>query len=326
MRTKLLPFVAGLILGVLAMLAWRLTQQPSQAPAPVSSPNAADRVQCEQLKGQLSTAEARTEELKAENAALTAQLESLKTNTTSTATNESGSASAPSSASQSPFAAMFGGDGKSNQFGEAMSSMMKAVMQQRLDAKMAALKTRLHLSEDQEQNLRAILEAQSARATDMTAKLFEGKASKEDLQQSGSAGDTEAEIKQLLSPDQQADYEQYKVEERQTNAQMMANSEMLQIQSMLQLDQSQQDRVYNALYDLSLKQMTPVADGTGSPKDINQAFDAKVDALRPILTPDQLQSYQKYIDSQRQMVNSMMGSFTGSVANSAAGSPNGPAP
>ncbi len=107
---------------------------------------------------------------------------------------------------------------------------------------------------------------------------------------------------------------------------MMANSEMLQMQSMLQLDQSQQDRVYNALYDLSLKQMTPAADGTGAPKDINQAFDAKVDALRPILTPDQLQSYQKFIDSQRQMVNSVMGSFTGSVANSAAGPPNGPTP
>ena len=186
---------------------------------------------------------------------------------------------------------------------------MKAAMQQQVDAKLAALKTRLRLSDDQEQKLRAILETQNSRATDMTTKLLQGKTGKEDLQQDNSAGDTEAEIKQLLSPDQQAGYDQYKVEERQTQAQMTANMELMQVQQMLQLDQSQQERVYNALYGLSLKQMTPVADGAGAPKDINQVFDAKVDALRPILTADQLQSYQKFVDSQRQMVNSMMQSF-----------------
>jgi hypothetical protein len=307
----LLPFLAGLIIGVLAMLVLRPVKQPSQAPAPVSSPVAEDRVQREQLKEQLSTAEARTEELKAENVALTAQLESLKTNTTaSTASNESAIASAPSPANQSPFAAMFGGAGGSNQVGEAMSKMMKAAMQQQVEGKMSAMKARLHLTDDQEHKVRDILEAQYDKIGDATAKLFQGKASKDDLQRPGaSAGNSDAAIKDLLTPEQQAGYDQLQVEERQNRAQMTANMELMQIQSMLQLDQSQQDRVYSAVYDLTLKQMTPAADGTGAPKDINQAFDAKVDALRPILTPDQLQNYQKFIDSQRQMVNSMMQTF-----------------
>ena len=39
-----------------------------------------------------------------------------------------------------------------------------------------------------------------------------------------------------------------KVEERRTNARLVANSELLQMQGALGLDQTQQDKVFHALY------------------------------------------------------------------------------
>ena len=201
---------------------------------------------------------------------------------------------------------MFGGWSDTNRAG-AMSKMIKAAMQQQVEMKISGLKSRLHLSYEQEQSVRGLLEKQSASAGAAAAKMFEGKASKDDLSKSASsAGDAKGQIKELLTPEQQAEYEKFQSEERQTQAQMVANVELSQLQTMLQLNQQQQDQVYQVLYDQAQQNLAQTDGGMHVSPDWERQIEAKKEALRPVLTAEQLQSYEKFLNAQRDMMKAFM--------------------
>jgi hypothetical protein len=119
--------------------------------------------------------------------------------------------------------------------------------------------------------------------------------------------DAEAAIRQLLTPEQAAEYDKYRQEELQVLAARVANMELLQIQSALQLTTEQQEQVYNILYDQTLKTVS----GTNQmPLTAWQdQLKARTEALRGVLTPEQFQAYQKQQEAQRQMMNSLIQSF-----------------
>jgi hypothetical protein len=125
---------------------------------------------------------------------------------------------------------------------------------------------------------------------------FSGKFDKEELTRvSQNAGNTEEQLKALLSPDQKAAYPNYQHEEAAYNARMAANTEMMSLQATVGLTPDQQDRAFAALYDVYFAQLS----GSAKPPPGNQAeimqwtLDQNAKALEPVLTPAQLESYQQ---------------------------------
>jgi Spy/CpxP family protein refolding chaperone len=87
-----------------------------------------------------------------------------------------------------------------------------------------------------------------------------------------------------------------------------ASAEMMQLQGSLGLTQEQQDKVFSALYQQSVDPVsglvaTQVEAAISDPAAaLQQAFDRKVEALRPILTSEQLKTYRDLQEKQIQMI------------------------
>lgn len=145
-----------------------------------------------------------------------------------------------------------------------------------------------------------------------------GKYDKDELTRLGKeGGNTEAQIKALLTPEQQAAYPAYQHEEAAYNASRAANTELLQMQSTLDLTPEQQDRVYAALYEVSLNQLTgatnpPPGDVSGAAEALQWTMDQKAKALEPVLTPAQLDKYRQQLALQAKVVKDVMSKLEGS--------------
>jgi Spy/CpxP family protein refolding chaperone len=203
----------------------------------------------------------------------------------------------------------------------AMSKMAKAAIQQQIDMKMAALKSRLNLTDDQAQALQDIMDKQSQKASDMMDQMFSGKMSKDDLQKAmkdggGMGGDMDAQMKSILTPDQYASYQGYQNDEKKNAAEAQANMELMQIQTSLQLTDDQKDKVFGAIYQQAAQQMgIDGAKPTGG--TIDEQMEAKKTAMQSVLTPEQFDTYSKFVDSQKKMINAM----TGAASAGASGQP-----
>jgi hypothetical protein len=142
---------------------------------------------------------------------------------------------------------------------------------------------------------------------------FSGKFDKEELVRlAKEAGDPDTQIKALLTPDQQAAYQNYQQEEAAYNARLAANTELLQLQT-LDLTPEQQDQAFAALYEVTFNQLT----GSTKPPSNNQAeamqwvFDQKTKALESILTPAQLKNYTQQQAIQAKLVQDIINKLGG---------------
>jgi hypothetical protein len=204
-----------------------------------------------------------------------------------------------------------------NSNSEAFSNMMKAGIQQQMENKISALKLRLKLTEEQEAGIRDVLQAQFDRASEITARMFQGKISREEMEKMGAAdANIDDSIRGLLTPEQVSAYDQFQKEERQLQAAQVANMELFQMQGALQLTTEQQDQVYNILYDQNLKAMSTSEGRTFD--SWQDRMKARTESLRTVLTAEQFQAYEKQQEVQRQMANNLMQSF-GAGTNSTAG-------
>lgn len=190
-----------------------------------------------------------------------------------------------------------------------MGKMVAVAARQQADMKLAALKSKLHLTGEQAAAVEELLKKQTDRQVEMASKMFEGKLTQEDMA-SQPKFDFDGQLKQVLSADQWTGYQQYKTEEQQRQVQMASQAEILQISSMLQLSAQQQEQVSSALQQQYQQFMTQQSGSTlpttDSVKLMDQMLDSKKEALRAVLTPDQMQSYEKFVESQREMIKSMI--------------------
>jgi hypothetical protein len=154
----------------------------------------------------------------------------------------------------------------------------------------------LSLTPEQAQSAREILVRQSDAMSAGMQQAFSGKYDKDELMRLGrEAGNTDEQIKALLSPDQKDAYQSYQKEEAAHNARLTANNELMQLHTTLGLTPEQQDRAFAALYDVTFNQLT----GSAKPPPGDQLagmqwmLDQKSNALQPILTPSQLDSYRQ---------------------------------
>ena len=175
-----------------------------------------------------------------------------------------------------------------------MSKIMSSVMKSQTEMKLAAMKSRLNLSPDQEKAFQDIMDKQSQLAQSMAQKMMDG-ASEDDMKKAAQdqnvdkdALNLDKQLKNILSPDQQAEYANMQADDKKNQAETAANMELSSIQGTLQLSDDQKDKVFNVLMQT----------GPGGTPEAKKA------ALQSVLTPQQFETYNKYLDSQAEMIKS----------------------
>ena len=254
------------------------------------------------------------ERLRASEAQTKSELLRLRAAVTAAETKAAASVAATPASATSPegaeSAALAGG------LGAGMQAMVKGVLEQQLMGRLERMKQRLNLTPEQAQAIHDILMKQVQQGTEAAQKMFSGKLTSEELVKLKDSNrnpnpNPEEAIKALLTPEQQAAYADSQQEEAVSNARLAANAELLQMQGSLGLSQEQQDKVFNALYDYTVAQLSGKIT-TAPPKDLNPValiewqFEQKAKALESVLTPAQLESYRKLQESQAKMIKGML--------------------
>jgi len=297
MGTKALYFVLGLAIGAAVCAAILGKKARGDTAASVATAGASMSNQVADLQSELAAARGRLDASREENDRLTAKAQELMRPAAAPATEQK-------PAKRTGLAALFGGDG-TNELSEAMSDMMKSALEQQVEGKVMAMKSHLKLPPEQETAIRDILNKQMGKGVEIAQRMFKGDLSKEELEQAGKPAASERdEIKAVLTPEQLAAYDDYERDEKSRMARLIANSELLQIQSSLQLTEEQQDKVFAVLVERAQKQFDPENAVGGA--DYRAQTEAKTEALRGVLSAEQFERYQKHQEQQLKLIESFM--------------------
>ncbi|MCX6906883.1 MAG: hypothetical protein NTY01_02445 [Verrucomicrobia bacterium] len=294
MRIGLFVALGGLAVIALALSLHLIMVKPVASPAPAPEPPRAVAATPHPAKLQHMLAQQSNEirRLKKEKSALLSEIEQHVTDLAKPEPR-------PARASDQPAAPRMAG----------MSKMMAVAVRQQSEMKMAALKSRLHLTDEQAAAVQELLKKQTDQQVEMATKMFEGKLTAEDMK-SRPTFDFDSQLKQVLDAEQWTGYQQFKTEEQQRQVQMASQAEVMQISSMLQLSAEQQQQVSSILQQQYQQMMSQQPNSSlptpDSVQRVEQMFNSKKEALRAVLTPEQMQSYEKFIESQREMVKSMI--------------------
>jgi RNA polymerase sigma factor (sigma-70 family) len=192
-----------------------------------------------------------------------------------------------------------------NSVSSAMGEAMKNAMEQQYEGRLSRMTADLRLTPDQVAAARKILMRQADAMAKNMQQTMSGHFNKEEmLKTAKEGGNPDEEIQALLTPEQKADYQTYKNDEASHTASMGANSELVQMQSSLDLTQKQLDPVYGALYQLSYDQITGHSTpppGTQLANITQWQIDQKLKALEPILTPAQMETYRQQLAEQAKL-------------------------
>jgi len=297
-------FVVGIAVGAAGSYAVLSGRQQDVAER-LAAETAANTARADELRDSLANAERLRSSLEQDNLTLGKRVQELMRQV---ASNTPVAAAVPAARKRpaNPFAAMFGGDdeGGTNQISQAMQGMMQAAIKNQIEGKLSLMKSRLNLTPEQEASIRALLEKQMGAGVEMAQKMMAGDASMEELAAAQQAQVTpDQKIEDLLTPEQLPLYEALQGEERQNQARLVANAEMLQMQGALGLTQEQQDQVFQVLYQQTEQQLNPETfrDAT-TPFSFRDTLDRKIEALRPVLNPGQLQRYREMQEQQLKLI------------------------
>jgi hypothetical protein len=314
MNSKPLSFMAGLALGVVLAVAGFLVRKsgPTQsAPAPAAVETASEP---DSRDTTLEASRRKVASLEADNAKLASRVqELLKKQPASAPTSPN---SAEEASPENPFGALakaFGGGGDTNKMTEAMTGMMRTMIESQVSGKVSVLKRRLELTEEQERTLTSILMQQGEAGVEASRKMLGGKLSQEELSQlTENAKSPREEIHAILTPEQWEGFQTYEKEERHQQARAVANAELLQMQTQLGLDIDQEDRVKAVLSEQALaqfsagEQFSAAGAGANAIEFMRQQNEKKQEALRGVLTPEQFDRYRKFQEQQMKMIETFM--------------------
>jgi RNA polymerase sigma factor (sigma-70 family) len=175
-------------------------------------------------------------------------------------------------------------------------------------AKLARMKEKLNLTDDQEQAINDLMVKNIENSSQQTLSAILGRPANQAA--STTSLNEETAVKALLSPDQLAVYPDFLQGEAITSAKTSAQSDLTIMTGEMDLTQDQQDKAQAALYQVDLNQQTSAsqnqeaiaqARASGNLSDaINMQIEAqkqnledKLKALNSILTPEQLNTYQQ---------------------------------
>jgi len=202
------------------------------------------------------------------------------------------------------------GDAATSNF---MAGAMKAGMAQHYREELLLLSSRLHLTPEQQQALKAAMDEEAANGEEMASKILAGgKIDPQAMNDLKGTKTVDQTLDDILTPDQKTAYQQIKTEEKNTAAETMATIEMSQFSPMLQLSDTQKDQAYSALADVESNMQDPgwIKNNVSNPNDPSAVLDAqakaKEDALAKVLTPDQLATYHQQAQSQIELQKTML--------------------
>jgi len=191
----------------------------------------------------------------------------------------------------------------------AMVDAMKQAMEQQVEGRLSRLAASLQLTPEQTNAVREILLQQAQLMSAGMEQAFSGKFDKTELDRlAREQGNPETRIKALLTKAQLEAYPASQQEEAAHNASLAANSELVQLQTTLDLAPRQLDEVYAALYTLNLNQLT----GTLKPSAVNMVeamqwmLDQKDKTLEPLLTHAQMTQYRRQLALQSKVQKDML--------------------
>jgi hypothetical protein len=231
------------------------------------------------------------------------------------------------------------------QFQDRMKQRLEEKQKLKLDERVAVLKKRLGLSDEQAASIRAILEKSPAGAQDALARALTGGAGKEAdrtaamleiLRPGQKNAELNSQISALLTPEQQEAYTAFRQEQRTNEVEVKANKELARMQASLTLSPEQKDKAFAVLtkladgeYDnpvspmagLMQQQMQFMPEGRGDKglkehaDEVNAAAELatqrqkqRVDAMREFLTEEQVALYENQ-QKQNSMADMMDGSL-----------------
>lgn len=291
MRIALLATVGGLGVIALALVLYLSTVKQSASPTPTAVPPRAADVAPNPAKLQHVLAQQSNEirRLRKEKSVLLSELDQHMTELAKPEPK-------PSRTSDTAAAPRRAGMGK----------MIAVAVKQQAELKLAALKSRLHLTDEQAAAVQALLYKQAEQQAEMASKMYDGKLTAEDMS-SGAKLNFDDQLKQIFTPEQWTGYQQYKTDEQRQQVQLATQAELMQLSPVLQLSAQQQEQVTSILqqqYQHYIGQQG--ASSVPASSNWEQMLDAKKEALRAVLTAEQQQSYEKFIESQREMIKSLM--------------------
>jgi hypothetical protein len=182
-----------------------------------------------------------------------------------------------------------------NAFATARMALKKAFAQ-RLEGDLAGLTARLHLTPEQSQAVRDILGRHARADLAEGEQFYGGKYDKDEVDRlKKEAGDKDAQIQALLTPDQKAAWPDYKQDVAAKDARWLASTQMTRFQSELDLTSEQADRAFAALYQFRLDRRTGKVNSGAQDEveDFVWQLDQETKALEPILTSAQLDSLRQ---------------------------------
>ena len=178
--------------------------------------------------------------------------------------------------------------------------------EQEFGGRIERMKAKLNLAPDQEAALRDIMKAQAKQASEATQMVLSGKFDKERMDQLDAAnGNPEERIKALLTPEQQAVYQEFQNEEILTGTRAAVDSEYRQLHAVLGLSQEQETRFYQAIYQQTMAMVDPVTT-TKLSSDAEQlrlqsSRDQTLAALERVLSAEQLAAYRQQQEMQTRL-------------------------
>lgn len=238
----------------------------------------------------------------------THQLELLRLRAKATATQHAESEAAQLRAELERQAAE--GAEASNGIAGPMADLMQNGLEQMTQRRLVRMQERLQLSPAQSQAIQDILTRKAEVIGEATRGVLAGKLDPDKLAAlRQKRGDPEAEIRAVLSSEQQSAYATLQEEERLNSARRSAQSEVLQMQHTLGVTDEQTDRVFTALYEQSLAQHDATS---AEPEPLNPAeaeewtMNRKLEALAGVLTPEQLAAYRQQQERQLAFLKRMI--------------------
>jgi hypothetical protein len=193
--------------------------------------------------------------------------------------------------------------------------------QRRIEERLAALKSRLQLSDAQAAHVRPLIEKLIPDYAQMIARIAEEKPGPDQTPSDPNffkmfrppgARDPEFDtaLDALLTTDQRVAYATFQEEQRANQIEMNANRELARLQGIMTLSADQKDKVFAVLSEVAGKELDqPIEEKDFEPERLAQRQAQRVEALKPLLLPEQLAVYESSPFDVMEMLGPMIESF-----------------
>jgi hypothetical protein len=171
----------------------------------------------------------------------------------------------------------------------------------RVNEQLAGLKNQLGLTDEQSEELRPLISRMMAtgRGLDIgelmsgggIMKLDPDKMKEKAAEMAKDKNAAENELIAKLTPEQNLAYDQWKLAEKANQVELAANRELSSLQSQMSLTADQKDRAFAALSALAQNEVQ--VDPMAEPVKFMERRKDRIEALKPILTPEQMALYER---------------------------------